>query len=71
MGQCWIVCFIVLEMLRRVVIYSVYYFVISAFCCLLGFIVCVFFVCFKDRGVAVSYRRIMYIMYSFDSKRVK
>lgn len=35
-------CFIVLETLRRVVIYSVYYFVISAFCCLLGFIVCVF-----------------------------
>lgn len=42
MGQCWIVCFIALETLRRVVIYSVYYFVISAFCCLLGFIVCVF-----------------------------
>lgn len=64
-------CFIVLEALRRVVIYSVYYFVISAFCCLLDFLSFVFFVCFKDRGVAVSYRRIMYIMYSFGSKRVK
>lgn len=63
--------FIALETLRRVVIYSVYYFVISAFCCLLDFIVCVFFICFKDRGVMASYRRIMYIMYSFDSKRVK